>query len=512
VPIRRLTNAEYAASIADLFPGYAIPAPTFIADTKTLNFLNLSSSQNASRVRMEQYQAAAELVALGDGQAPPVWKGVVVDPTLLTGCDAVARGELACAQPYLFGLAKRAYRRALTDVEKNALWALFSDPTGGDYPSRLASAIEGVLVSPNFLFRPELGDASRVVAPGIVQLAPWEVATRLSYFVLGSMPDDQLAAAADANQLASADQIAVQARRLLLLPRSQSNLVKMHEEWLGIDSVGSLTKDGIAWPSFTPARAVEIGQETRTFVQNVMFAQQGTFDDLMLSSYTFANAHVAAFYGVPAPATDWGRIDLDPTQRKGLLTQPSVLATLAKDQVQDLGTSIRRGKFVIQQILCRSIDSPSPAVLAMFPGPLDLTKTARDQAKVHEANAVCAGCHGIIDPLGLPFEHYDLIGQWRDTDRGMSLDVTGKVDAVTFNGIPDMAQKLVTMPESRSCYLQQWFQFSMGKLKGDADQPYIDWLAARLTPQKKLVDMVVDLVTSDSFHQLKVDPTAGSGK
>jgi hypothetical protein len=343
-----------------------------------------------------------------------------------------------------------------------------------------------------------------------VQLTPWELAARLSYLLTGSTPDAQLTAAADGDHLRTTADVKAQALRLMQAPRSQANLVKMHEEWLGIDTVSALTKNTYAFPKFTPLLAVEMGQETRAFVQNVMFTQQGTFNDLMTAPYSFGNADIAAFYGVAKPATDWSRIDLNPAQRAGLLTQPSLLATLAKDQVQDLGTAIRRGKFVLQQILCRNVVSPSPEVVALFPGPLDLTKTARQQAAVHETSSVCAGCHTSIDALGLPFEHYDLIGQWRDNDRGMPLDVTGKIDNITFDGVPDMARKLAAMPESRACYVQQWFQFSMGKLRGDTDQAYLDWLAAQLTSDKKLVDLVVDLVTSAGFRQLVVDPTAGS--
>src|SRR5262249_2697073 len=160
----------YTAAVGDLFPGNAIPAPSFIPDTKVLNFLNLSSSQLASRVRAEQYEAAAEMIAAGDGK---MWAGVAANPTALTGCDAGAKGEMACAQPYLFGLAKRAYRRPLGDAEKTALWALFSNPDGGNYQTRLGLAIEGILMSPNFLFRPELGDPAQQVASGIVRLTPW---------------------------------------------------------------------------------------------------------------------------------------------------------------------------------------------------------------------------------------------------------------------------------------------------------------------------------------------------
>jgi hypothetical protein len=525
VPIRRLTNAEYAQSVRDLFlkqvkpdgtvyGGFDVPAPSFIPDTKVFGFLNLSSSQTPSQVLMEQYEGAAQMVALGDTQTPQMWTGVAANPTLLTGCDVATKSEMACAQPYLYDLAKRAYRRVLTDTEKTALWALFSNPAGGTYGARLALAIEGILISPNFIFRPELGDATKVVSPGIVSLTPWEMANRLSFFINGSLPDAALTAAADSGALSNVAEVKTQAQRLLAMPRSQTNLVKMHEEWLGIDAINALTKNASAFPNFTSTLAAEMGQETRTFIQTVMFTQNGTFNDLLLSPYTFANTDIAKFYGVAAPSADpsvWSKIDLNPAQRMGLLTQPSLLATLAKDSpVQDLGTAIRRGKFVLQQILCRAVPEPSAVLTAMFQ-PLDLTMNTRAQAKSHETSPVCAACHTAIDPLGLPFEKYDMVGQWREMDKGAPIDVSGQIgdagtnaNPVAFNGIPELAKLVAQMPETRACYLQQWFQFSTGKLVAPPDQPYLDWLVSNFTPTQKLVDLVVNLVSSDSFRQLKV--------
>jgi hypothetical protein len=523
VPIRRLTNDEYRQAVNDLFVrqvqpdgtiygGFTLPAATFTLDERVFGFVNLSSSQTASQVRMEQYEAAAQMIALGDAQTPQVWKGVAANPTLLTGCDVATKSETLCAQPYLNDLAKRAHRRALTTIEKNRLWTLFMNPAGGTYTTRLALAIEAILISPNFLFRPELGDPAKVVGPGIVALTPWEVANRLSFFINGSIPDTTLTAAADSGALLNVEEVKTQAQRLLALPRSQTNLVKMHEQWLGIDSINALSKNPGAFPTFTSTLAYEMGQETRTFIQTVMFTQSGTFSDLLVAPYTFGNSDIAALYGVSAASTDpavWGKIDLNPAQRRGLLTQPSLLATLAKDSaVQDLGTAIRRGKFVLQQILCRPVPEPTPEIVAMFQ-PLDLTVTTRAQAKTHEFNDQCRGCHVAMDPLGLPFEKYDMIGRWRETDKGMPIDVNGQLlDAsgkpVTFNGIPELANLVAQMPETRACYLQQWFQFSMGKLVAPPDKQYLDWLTSKFTPTQKLVDVVVNLVTSDSFRQLKV--------
>jgi hypothetical protein len=506
VPIRRLTTAEYTASTSDLFPGMALPEVSLLPDTRVLGFLNVSSAQTGNLVWAEQYEAAAQKIA----------ETVTADPIALVGCDATSVGEVACAQPYVFGLAKRAYRRPLDEAEKDRLWSLFLDPENGDYPSRLALTVAAVLVSPKFLFRPEVGRPTQGTPDKSPALTPWEVATRLSYLINGSIPDTALAAAADQDQLSTPSQIGDQARRLLALPRSQDNLVKMHEMWLRIDSVGSLARDAAKYPGFTSGLALAMAQESRLFLHEVMFRQEGTFADLLQAPYTFANAELAALYGVPAPATDWDRIELDPEQRSGLLTEPALLATLAKDVSDEggtpIGTSIYRGKFVLEQLLCRTVVAPTPDIVAQFP-PQDWTKTTREASEAHRVSPVCAGCHASLDPLGLPFEHYDALGQWRDTDRGMPIDASGSVvvtdtnqntTQIAFDGVPALSRIVATLPETRACYVSQWYRFATGKLNADEDQVYIGWLANRFTGDKKLVDLLIDLVTSDGFRHLSM--------
>ncbi|MES1165489.1 MAG: DUF1592 domain-containing protein [Verrucomicrobiota bacterium] len=497
VPIRRLTNAEYVAAVTDLFPGFMLPSVTITPDIRVAGYLNISSSQNSSGILIEQYERAAQDIS----------KFVAANPAMLTGCSATASSmpaaQLACAQPYLYGLAKRAYRRPLTTPEQTALTALFNaDQTLVDYPSRLAQAIQGVLLSPKFLFRPELGGTAVAGAPDVKMLTPWEVATRLSFFVSGSIPDMALAAAAEAGTLTTATQVAEQARRLLALPRSQTNLVNFHTQWLKIDSVNALTKNATTYPGFTSATAVYMGQETRAFLQNVIFTQNGTFADLFLANYSFVNASMAAFYGVPAPTTEWGKVELPPAQRQGLLTQPSLLATLAKADNTD---PVMRGKFVLEQLLCQTVASPSAAIQAMFPM-MDLSKTARVRFGEHRANAICAACHNLLDPLGLPFEHFDGMGKWRDVDRNMALDVTGAVGGTTFDGIPAMEKVLVEKPEVRACYITQQFRVAMGKLDGDLDKDFIAFLSQKFGRDSKVVDSIVNLVQADSFRSLRSAP------
>ena len=500
VPIRRLTNAEYTASVADLFPGYTLPEITFVPDPKVLGFVNLSSSQTGSLVRMEQYESAAFSIS----------QTVAADPTTLTGCDAAAQDETSCVGPYLDDFGKRAYRRPLTATERSGLLALLAANADTiDYPTRLAMVVQAVLLSPKFLFRPEIGDRAHATAQGI-PLTSWEMATRLSYFLTGTIPDAELAGAADADLLREPDAVLKQARRLLTTPRAQTQLVKFHMMWLGTDTVSALAKEEHAFPDFNPLLAYYMAKETDTFLRRTLFDFRGTYAQLLLSPNAYLNGPLADFYGVAAPAKDWDPVQMDPNKRVGLLTQASLLATMAK---QDRTDPVRRGKFVLNQILCRNVNPPSPEIVAMFK-PLDLSKTAREQFTDHRTNAVCASCHNTLDPLGLPFEHYDGIGRWRDDDRGQAIDATGQIvdDAGVvhdFDGIPQMAELLSNIDTGRACYAQEWMRFADGRLTSDsADKPYIDWLMTHFTRNTAVLDMVGAMVRSDSFRY--VAPAAGA--
>jgi hypothetical protein len=260
-----------------------------------------------------------------------------------------------------------------------------------------------------------------------------------------------------------------------------------------------------AYPDFHPLLAFYMAKETDQFLRNTLFNEGGTFASLMLSDHTYVNKTMADFYGIQGPDTDsdWVRASLDTSQRVGLLTQAGLLATMAKEDRTD---PVRRGKFVLNQILCRTVVPPPPSIVAMFK-PLDLSKTAREQFTEHRTNEVCASCHNTIDPLGLPFEHYDGVGKWQPTDRGMDIDATGSIldgdgNEHPFDGVPAMARLLADMPESRACYAAEWLRFAEGKLNSDADKAYIDWLMTRFTRNTRIVDLVTTMVGSDTFRYL----------
>ena len=181
------------------------------------------------------------------------------------------------------------------------------------------------------------------------------------------------------------------------------------------------------------------------------------------------------------PANDWDTVPLDPSQRSGILTQASLLATMAKDTQTD---PVRRGKFILNQILCQNIPSPTPAIVALFQ-PMDTSQTMRVQFEQHRDDTVCATCHNLIDPLGLPFEHYDGTGAVARHRPRYGAGRDRRAGGVPFDGIPQLSQLIVTNPETRACYATQWFRFANGRLEGDTDQDYLTWLSSGFTPRRQ---------------------------
>ena len=227
----------------------------------------------------------------------------------------------------------------------------------------------------------------------------------------------------------------------------------------------------------------------------------------MLSDHTYVNGPLAEFYGVQGPDGQRRRLgpraSSNPSQRVGLLTQASLLATMAKEDRTD---PVRRGKFILNQILCRTVQPPPPEIVAMFK-PLDLSKTAREQFTEHRTNEVCASCHNTIDPLGLPFEHYDGIGQWRDDDRGMEIDATGRSRRATDRApVRRRARRWrgcwPTCPTRAPATWRSGCASPKGKLNSDADKAYIDWLMTRFTRNTRIIDLVAAIVGSDTFRYL----------
>lgn len=490
----RLTDTEYNNTVRDLLNDTSAPASSFPADPRGTSGFSQSTDQ-VSPIHVSRYMNAAEQLAAT----------AVGSLSQLAPCDTAAKGEDTCAQQLIDGFGRRAFRRHLTADEKSNLFALYKSVRGGmlayGYNDAARVVIEAILQSPQFLYHWELGTPQKAGGDnGAVALSPDQAAARLSYFLWGSMPDDTLFAAVDAGQLASGGDIEKQARRLLADPRAADAVWRFASEWLEIDKLPSIAKDPTAYPTFNADLQTSMGQETRAFVKWAVL-DDGHFDTLMTSSQSFINASLATLYGVKGVSgSSLTKVTLDPTQRMGILTQPSFLATQASTYESH---PVKRGKEIWVHVACGAMAPPPMNVPP--PGPLAPNLTNRQRFDAHAMNSCAKGCHDILDPPGFAFENYDGIGRWRTTDQGAAVDASGsttlpKGTAVSFKNALDLIKGLSQADEVRRCFATQWLRFGLSRLETDGDQHALD--SAYQTFQQSNYDireLMVGIATSPQF-------------
>jgi hypothetical protein len=492
-PVRRMTRFEYNNTVRDLLGDTTAPASSFPADEISGVFNNQASALVVTELLAEGYMKASESVAAV----------AVQNVNTLTACDPATAGASACGAKFIDSFGKRAFRRPLDSDAKALLTGVFTQALAQwDYPTAIRLVIETGLQAPRFLYRLEFGMPDPD-ANGVTKLDDYEVASRLSYLLWGSMPDDALFAAADAKALSTPEQVAEQAKRMLEDPRAKDVIAGFHEQWLGLNKLETVDRDTTLFPKYTPALRDAWRAETRAFVNEVIFNGPGDVATLLSAPYTMMNADVAAYYGVSGgpSGSSFARVDLDPSQRAGLLTQPSILAVNAH---ADQTSPVRRGKFVRERLLCEQIAPPPPNVKAT-PPPVDPNATTRERFIQHSNDPYCANCHRLMDPIGFGFEHYDSIGLWRDMDHALPVDATGQVtdskDANgAFNGAVELAQRLAGSEEVRACVVTQWFNYAHGRPSMKEDACSMTQLKTAFADAKyDIKELLVALTQTDAF-------------
>jgi hypothetical protein len=448
-PLQRLTRTEYDHAIRDLLGIEGHPAAALPEDDRVGPFeSNTKTSVGEHTVALygglaEQLSAAADLEAL-------------------LPC-APADGQAACAAQAIDTLGRRAYRRPLSDDERTRLMGAFDVGLEEDgFETGMRMVLAALLQSPHFLYRIELG----VPGPSdeVVGLTAWELATRLSFFLWKSPPDDALLTAAADGALDDAEGLRAQAERLLDDQRADAAVQSFHVQWLGLDSLQTTEKDADLFPAFTPALRDAMRTETELFVTHAFRDDLGV-DELFGASYTFANAELAAFYGVEGPEEGFARVELDPEERAGLLTQAGFLASRAGFSQT---SPTRRGQLVRDRVLCDVTPPPPPNVNDALP-----VKAAGDskkeQLQAHVTDPSCASCHRRMDPIGFGFEHYDPAGAFRSEDGDLPVDATGEVldapddVAGAFDGAIELGRRLGESATVHACVATQWARFGLGR-------------------------------------------------
>jgi hypothetical protein len=481
-----LTNLEYDNTVRDLLGDTSAPSVEFPKDPIENGFRKETSPPDTHR--LSHYAKTASDVA---GRA-------VSQLSTLLPCDPQVVGETACASQFISSFGRRAYRRPLTTTEISDMQQAFGQGRmGGDFTSGIRTVITTMLANPGFY---EIEHQAPLT--GLAPLNPYQLASRLSYFIYRSMPDDALLAAAEGGKLATKVDAEREARRMLADPKARNGILDFFSEWLSLDQVGGLQKDATLYPNFL-AQRTDLPTETMKFVESVFFGD-GQFRSLLQSSTTWINEPLAQLYAQSGVVgLNFQQVMLNPKIRAGILTQGSFLSLTGN---KTTGSPTQRGTFVRERLLCQAMPPP-PAnsnlpLMEPMPGQ---TNRQRYMAAIGAGGPACAGCHNLIDPIGYGFEEFDAVGGYRSMDNGLPVDASGNLTSVgtidgPFLGAVDLASKLGSSPEVRSCVVKQWFRFALSRTESDDDACAVDAAKQVLDKSGSLPELVVAIATSDSFR------------
>ncbi len=455
-PLRRLTRTEYDNTVRQLLGLTGTVSADLPSDEVAEGFDTDVSGQGASPLLAVGYLKAAENLS---GR---------VNLTPLLPCP-LATGDDACAQSFIDRFGTRVFRRPLRPAETTQFNTFYRDAKAAHgFEQGIRLVIQLFLSAPQFLYRLELTPS----APGqVVRLTSHEVASRLSYFLWGTMPDEILFTAADAGQLVTKDQVAKQADRMLANSRARVRVRDFAHQWLGMGRIDEVTRDPKLYRGWTDSLAEPMGVQAATFVEKMVFDEQAGYEQLLTASHSYMTAPLATYLGAPAPqGTGFAKVALDPARYSGILTLPGPMAITS---TAESSNPIYRGHWVQSHLLCVEVPPPPPSIDVEPPTPKPGLSTRQLFAQ-HSADPACANCHQLLDAVGFGLENFDATGKWRATDRGVPVNARGELFGVPdalgpFNGAAELGRKLGRSHVAAGCLTSQLFHYSRGRKKTPED-------------------------------------------
>jgi len=397
----------------------------------------------------------------------------------------------------------RAWRRPLTPAEVDALMGLYQvvldEVEDGEdtFEDAVRIILEAALFSPHFLFRVELDPDPTSLVPH--PLSDYELASRLSYFLWSSMPDDQLFALAAAGELHDPAVLEQQVDRMLADSRSEALVHNFAGQWLYIRALDDLFKDTWTFPNFDDSLRASMRVEMQEFFRSFI-TEARPMSDLINGTTTMVDDNLAAIYGVEPMGNGWYEIDLAGLPRRGLLTSPGLMTVLSHPETT---SPVKRGKWILDQLLCLPPPPPPPDIEIPPPDP-DSGETMREQLAKHREDPLCASCHDQMDPLGLALENYDAIGQHRTHDKGFLIDPSGEMatDGTPFQDALELAELMAADQEFPGCTVSKTFVYALGRGLTLDDLDDLDAIEAGFVlANMRFPDLVKLIVTSDPFMQ-----------
>ena len=432
---------------------------------------------------------------------PPPEPSEVQKKLLFCGPADGESGE-ACASNIIRRFAGRAFRRPATGLEVGKLLALYRQARaqGDSFSEACRFALTAVLVSPQFVYRIELDPIAKPQTPHAID--DYELATRLSYFLWSSMPDDELFQLASEHKLHQPAVLDSQVKRMLADPRSQAFITNFAGQWLELRNLDVANPDPKQFPQFARLRE-DMRREGELFFQGIVCDDQSVLD-LLDANYTFVNQRLARLYGIDGVSgNEFRRVEFtgeQAGQRGGVMTMAAVLTVTA---LPNRTSPVRRGKFILDQILGMPPPPQPPNVPPLEDKATDVAGiSVRKRFEAHRANPACASCHVRMDPLGFSLENFDAIGRWRDHDGSFPVDSSGKMpDGQTFSGPAGLRTVLLAHKEQfLECFIEKLMTYALGRGTEGYDYPTIKEIATSAEQNGyRFSTLVNGIVHSDAF-------------
>jgi hypothetical protein len=414
---------------------------------------------------------------------------------------AKPRQEDGCAKRILATLMRRAYRRPVTDADFQAPFELYRKARAeGDFDGGIEMALSAILVSPQFLFRIEDDPAS--VAPNTAhRISDLELASRLSFFLWSSIPDDELLDLAIAGKLKAPAVLEQQVRRMLADSRSRTLVTNFASQWLRVRNLASITPDMRLFPDFDDNLRQAFRRETELFVDSVLREDRSVLD-LLSANYTFVNERLAKHYGIPHVYGDrFRRITLGADSRRGGLLREGSILTVTSYATRT--SPVIRGKWILENIIGMPPPPPLPDVPALKDKTIDGNLSVRKRLTEHRTSPACATCHNLIDPVGLSLEKFDAIGRWRTVEGGAPIDPSGRLpDGTEFTDVQGLEQALLRRPEMFvGTFAEKLLTYALGRGVQGYDAPAIRAIVRRARAENfRVSSVILGIVNSTPFQ------------
>jgi hypothetical protein len=495
--VRRLTEVQYRNIIADVFGAHIVVSGRFDPIVRTEGLLAVGASRaTITPSGVERFAAMARSVA---AQVVDAQNRALLIPCAPAAADAP---DAACAEQLLMRTARYLFRRSVTrdDIAPYLAAAELGARTRSDFYAGLGYALQGMLAAPDFLFITE-GVEPDPQRGGEQRLDAYARATRLSFLLWNSAPDEALLAAAERGELLDASGLENHAQRLMDSPRFRDGVRAFFTDMLGLDDYATLEKDSLLFPAFGLAAAEDSREQVLRTLIDALIVRDGDYRDIFTTRRTFMTSALGLVYRVPATAPGgWAPYEFpegDP--RAGIQTQ---LSFVALHSHPGKSSPTLRGKAIRELLLCQRVpDPPGDVNFDRFNDPASPLKTARKRLDAHSTEPACAGCHKLMDPIGLALEHFDAAGQTRASEGGEPIDASGEINGVRFEDAVGLGTALRQDPAATACVVRRAYTYAAARPVERSEREWLNWLEQRFAAEDyRLRPLFEHIATSEALY------------